>query len=283
MLAAIVDGYLEVLPVGAGGTPLGKPRRLSRELANAPSWTGDSRHVLYQHAGGFGIVSVRDGRVRQIIPRLSWTARETTGVTVVHAGRLFDGRADTIRENVDVVIHGNRIVSVDAHRSDLHRDGRVVDATNHTVLPGLIESHTHLTKGFGEALGRIWLSFGITSVRNPASNPYESLEDREAIDSGRRVGPRVFSTGEPFDGTRIYYPGGSSVADGAQLTARFARVQQLDFDFVKTYVRLPDLLQKQVIDEAHRLGLPVTSHEIYPAVAYGVDGVEHIRGTSRRG
>ena len=52
---------------------------------------------------------------------------------------------------------------------------------------------------------------------------------------------------------------------------------------IKTYVRLPDLLQKRVIEEAHRMGMPVTSHEIYPAVAYGADGVEHIRGTSRRG
>jgi imidazolonepropionase-like amidohydrolase len=42
-------------------------------------------------------------------------------------------------------------------------------------------------------------------------------------------------------------------------------------------------LQKQVIDFAHANGLPVTSHELYPAVASGADGVEHIRGTSRRG
>ena len=38
-----------------------------------------------------------------------------------------------------------------------------------------------------------------------------------------------------------------------------------------------------MIDFAHANGLPVTSHEIYPAVASGADGVEHIRGTSRRG
>ena len=48
-------------------------------------------------------------------------------------------------------------------------------------------------------------------------------------------------------------------------------------------MRLDDRLQKQVIDFAHANGLPVTSHEIYPAVASGADGVEHIRGTSRRG
>jgi imidazolonepropionase-like amidohydrolase len=48
-------------------------------------------------------------------------------------------------------------------------------------------------------------------------------------------------------------------------------------------VRLDDRLQKRVIEFAHANGMPVTSHEIYPAVASGADGVEHIRGTSRRG
>ncbi len=200
----------------------------------------------------------------------------------MHAGRLFDGRSDAPRNDVDIVVSGNRIAGIEPHRPDLHA-GAVVDASNGTVLPGLIESHAHLSKGYGEALGRIWLSFGITSVRNPAANPFEALEDREAIDAGVRIGPRVFATGEPFDGTRIYYPGGTSLDGGAQLAEQLARAQRLDFDFIKTYVRLPDLLQKRVIDEAHRMGKPVTSHEIYPAAAYGADGVEHIRGTSRRG
>src|SRR4029450_6710459 len=54
-------------------------------------------------------------------------------------------------------------------------------------------------------------------------------------------------------------------------------------DFIKTYVRMPDLIQKRITEEAHGMGMPVTSHELYPAVAFGADGVEHIRGTSRRG
>jgi imidazolonepropionase-like amidohydrolase len=200
----------------------------------------------------------------------------------VHAARLFDGTGNTTRDNVDIVVEGNRIARIEPHRADLHTSA-VVDASNGTVLPGLIESHTHLAKSYGEALGRIWLAFGITSVRNPAANAYEALEDREAIAAGRRIGPRVFATGEPFDGPRIYYPGGASFGDERELGARFVRAQALQFDFIKTYVRLPDVLQQRVIEAAHRAGLPVTSHEIYPAVAYGADGVEHIRGTSRRG
>jgi Tol biopolymer transport system component/imidazolonepropionase-like amidohydrolase len=281
-LAAIIDGYLAVLPARAGFELVGKPRRLSSELANAPTWTRDSQRLLYQHAGGLALVSVKDGRVRQIRPQLSWTPQRTTTAMVVHAGRLADGKTDAARENVDIVIDGSRIARIVPHQADLHR-GTVIDAANSTVVPGLIESHTHLSKSFGEALGRIWLSFGITSIRNPAANAFEAIEDREAYTAGARIGPRVFIAGEPFDGTRVYYPGGASFQDDNQLPARFARAEALQFDFVKTYVRLPDALQQRVIEAAHRLGLPVTSHEIYPAVAYGADGVEHIRGTSRRG
>src|SRR5439155_4995014 len=61
------------------------------------------------------------------------------------------------------------------------------------------------------------------------------------------------------------------------------RATKLHYDFFKTYVRLPDRHQRRVIEYAHEHGLAVTSHEIYPAAAFGVDGVEHIRGTSRRG
>jgi imidazolonepropionase-like amidohydrolase len=281
-MAAIVDGHLTTFPVGGDGTPAGPPRQVSGELANTPSWTADSRYLLYQSVGGFRLVDVITGQTRRISPRLSWTARAAMGNRTVHAGRLFDGTAAPLRENVDIVIAGDRISRVEPHRAELHT-GDVIDASTATVLPGLIESHTHLTKSAGEALGRIWLAYGVTTVRNPAANAFEAVEDREAYDSGARVGPRVVTTGEPFDGTRVYYPGGAALDGGVELSERLAVAEAMGFDFVKTYVRLPDLLQQRVIAEAHRMGMPVTSHEIYPAVAYGADGVEHIRGTSRRG
>lgn len=279
-MAAVIDGHLAAFPVARDGSPLGPPRRLSRDLANAPSWTADGTRLLYQTDDRLKLVDVVDGRTREFRPALTWTAKPTTGRATVHAERLFDGRA--MRDNVDILIDGARIAGIEPHRPALHT-GTVVDGSGGTVLPGFIESHAHLAKAYGEVLGRIWLSFGVTTVRNPAANPFESLEDREAIASGMRLGPRVFTTGEPFDGMRIYYPGGAALDGGAQVTSQLARAEALGFDFVKTYVRLPDLLQKRVIDDAHRMGLPVTSHEIYPAAAYGADGVEHIRGTSRRG
>jgi len=213
---------------------------------------------------------------------LTWQPDVPHARLVVHAGRLFDGRSATLRPATDIVIRDNRIEQVTAHRADLH-EGQVIDAGNDVVMPGLIEMHAHLQKEYGERLGRIWLSYGITSIRNPASNPYEAVEDRESIAAGVRVGPRIFTTGAPFDGARIYYSGGVAVNDDHELRLELDRAARLDYDLFKTYVRLPDRTQKQVIDFAHEHGTPVTSHEIYPAVASGADGVEHIRGTSRRG
>jgi imidazolonepropionase-like amidohydrolase len=293
-MAAIIDGLLTVWPVDRDGAPQGPPRPLSTELAGSPTWTGDSRRILYQSGSRLKLVDVASRAVQEIDPNLTWTSASPTfllpgagganplGTKTIHAGRFWNGRTDALQNNVDIIVDGHRIKSVQPHRDGEHA-GTVIDASNETVIPGLIEIHTHLSKDYGEALGRIFLSWGITTVRNPATNTFETLENREAFESGARIGPRLFTTGEPFDGTRVYYPGGSSLDDTGQLPLALQHAKDAGFDFVKTYVRLPDLMQKRIIEEAHRMGMPVTSHELYPALAYGADGVEHIRGTSRRG
>ena len=101
-MAAIVDGILMSYPVGRDGSPAGAPRRLSSDFASSPSWTADSRHVLYQALDRFRLVDLADGRERDIVPRFTWTARKTTGTMTVHAGRLFDGRGTTATENVSI-------------------------------------------------------------------------------------------------------------------------------------------------------------------------------------
>ena len=282
MMAFVMDGTLHVLPVGPSGEPLGPPRRLTRDIAESPSWTGDSAQLLYQTSDRLKLVSVEDGGVRDIPVERTWHPSMPTSRMVVHAGRLFDGRRDVLQSDIDLVLEGNRIRSVEAHRPELHVD-TVIDASDRTVMPGLIEMHTHLNKEFGEKLGRIFLSYGVTTVRIPAGSPYDSIENREAYAAGVRLGPRVFTTGYTFDGRRIFYTGSLGLSAGPQVDMELERARVLGYDLVKTYVRLPDRIQKRVIDFAHRHGMPVTSHELYPSVASGADGVEHIGGTSRRG
>lgn len=67
---------------------------------------------------------------------------------------------------MDIVITRNRIARVVPH-AEVEHAGRVVDASNLTVMPGLIEAHGHYAAEYGQRFGRIHLAYGITSVRSP--------------------------------------------------------------------------------------------------------------------
>jgi Tol biopolymer transport system component len=282
-MAAIYEGMLTVWPVAPTGEPIGPPRRLSTEPASAPSWQGDSTHILYQSLDKLKIVDISTGHTREIPVDLKYTLDVPKGRVIVHAGRLVDMTSPTPRTNVDIVIDGNRITSVRPHASAAHGEGRVVDASNLTAMPGLIDWHTHLQAEYGEAHGRAYLAFGVTAVQSLGGPPYEAVEARESIDANTRIGPRVFSTGYLLEYQRVYYRMGIAISSPAHLETELQRARALRYDLLKSYVRLPDRQQKRVAEFAHSIGIPVTTHEVYPASATGVDATEHFASTSRRG
>ena len=143
-MAFTSDGALWVAPVNRSGEPIGPPRRYVDEIAESISWTGDSRSIVYVSPHGLKRVYVHDGSVEAIPLALSWARQLPTGRLVVHAGRLFDGINETVRRNVDVIIDGHQIRAIAPHAEASHAAaGRVIDASAETVIPGLIEMHTH--------------------------------------------------------------------------------------------------------------------------------------------
>ncbi len=279
----VQGGLLRVLPVTQQGDQNGEVRQVTSELAHAPSWTGDSRRVLYQSNDKLRMLDVETGRASDVPLAMTYSPAVPTERITVHAGRLIDGRSPAARENIDVVIDGNRITRVEAHSETHHANRRVLDATGLTVMPGLIEFHSHLQNDLGEAQGRAWLAFGITTVRSPGGTPYEAVEQRESIDAGARIGPRIFATGYLLEWQRAYYKMSVAIANDAHLQLELARARTLEHDLLKSYVRMPDLQQRRIVEFAHRMGVPASSHEIYPSALVGIDGVEHTAGTSRRG
>ena len=215
-MAAIYEGLLKVWPVSPTGQPLGPPRRVTTEMAHSPSWTGDSKRLLYQSMDQLKMVDIETGATTDVPLSLTYTPGVPTVRITVHAGKLVDGTSETARENVDIVIEGNRIRSVTPHRAAAHV-GTVIDGSSLTAMPGLVEFHSHLQKDFGEAQGRAWLAFGVTTVRSPGNTPYEAVEDREASDAGVRVGPRVYGTGYLMEWQRVYYKMGVAILERGAL------------------------------------------------------------------
>ena len=281
-LAFVEDGRLSVVALNEQGKLAETPRRVNEDLADWPSWTGDSKAIVYQSLDRVKKVNLDTKRVEEFNIQIEWQPEKVTGTMVVHAGRLFDGKSSDYQRNVDVIIEGHRIKEIVAHNEALHK-GKVIDAGDKTVLPGLFEMHGHQGIILGEKLGRTWLAFGITSVREPGTDPYDGAERREAWAAGQRPGPRNFFSGRLLDGNRVYYGIAEGIGSEAHLDLALQRARVLEYDMIKTYVRLPDLWQKKITATAHQMGVPTSSHEIWPAASYGMDAVEHQSATSRRG
>jgi Tol biopolymer transport system component len=283
-MAFVVGSVLWVVDVHPDGTFAGRPRQITSEVTDAPSWQGDSRHLLYLSNGRLRLVPVDGGAARTVPVGLTWTNTQSRGRVVIRAGRMWDGTSRTLTSDVDIVVEGHRIRSV-AHGGG-HWDGEVVDARDAVVIPGLIDMHNHREMqgyGYGDRQGRLWLSLGFTTTRSPGSPAYHMVEERESVQSGARVGPRYFGTGEAIDGSRIYYNFMRPTFDDSQLELELQRAEALDYDLMKAYVRLNPEWQQRVIQWAHERGIPATSHYHYPALSFGGDGMEHVGATNRFG
>jgi len=280
-MAYVQDGLLWIIAVDPSGTIVGPPRGLTHELSEVPSWTADSKTLVYMATDTIKQITVSDGKIVSIPMTFKWDYKQPKETVVIHAGKVFDGRNKEYIKNVDIIVEGNRIKEIVPHKAG--RAGKLVDASDKTVIPGLFEMHTHQHAMTGEKLGRLWLSYGITSLRETGADPYDALERKESWDAGTLTGPREFFTGGLTDGSRIYYGLANSIHSTAQLDLELERASRLGYDMIKTYVRMPDILQQRITNYAHKIGVPVSSHEIFPAMRYGVDAVEHIGGTSRRG
>jgi imidazolonepropionase-like amidohydrolase len=161
--------------------------------------------------------------------------------------------------------------------------GTLIDVGDKVVIPGLIENHTHQSTSLARKLGELWLSLGITSVRETGTDSYEAVERREAEAAGRRLSPRVFAAGPLNEGARVSYGISETVGTAEEAEQAVDQSSALGLDMLKSYVRQDYGVQKVIIAAAHKSGIPVSGHELYPAVANGVDQMEHVGGTSRRG
>lgn len=280
-MALVAESALWVLPVTADGAPAGPARRLTDEPADHPSWSADSGTLLYLSDGRLRRLSLPTSRTRTLPVALPRRTRESTEPLRIHAGQLWDATGAPPRHDVDILVTGTRITAVEPHRS--RRPGhRTLDASDRTVVPGLVDSHTHpYAATYGARQSLTTLAYGITTTFCLGSPLYDAVRLREAAGSGDLLGPRQLACAELLDGARTAYSMGRAhrTRDGVLRSLR--RATALDVDFVKTYVRAPGETMALAADAAHALGVPSGSHLCSPGRAAGQDLTTHLQATQR--
>lgn len=135
--------------------------------------------------------------------------------TVIHAGRLIDGRGEQSQAEMSIVVEDGKIARVVRGYVEPKEGDKLIKLTEHTVMPGLMDMHTHLqsqhskdsyTERFfmeqadfalrSTVYARATLMAGFTTVRDLGDNGVTTVSLKKAIEQGWIPGPRIFTSGK---------------------------------------------------------------------------------------
>jgi len=232
-----------------------------------------------------------------------WTEPQQ-GRLVIRGGWLFDSVSEERRRNTGIVIQNGRIVEVDADvQQQVSSTAHVVDlAETDTILPGMIDLHAHynldlVDKGRVEEVvynGIVFLANGVTSTWSAGEYyPERVIAQRDRIEAGESIGPRLFASGPYFGAFRCEYNIETATDDciGWPNDITEDEIRQEVDEWAKQGVVSIKIKQatpgemKILIEQAHKRGMTTAGHlsnydweydvELRDAILMGLDRVEH--------
>jgi imidazolonepropionase-like amidohydrolase len=226
------------------------------------------RPEFEENLGGFVQRAAADAMAALAEISKSFRGGDTKGTFALVGATLIDGTgAPAVKDSV-VVIQGGKILSAGPRgKVALPKSAQVLDVAGKTIIPGLWDMHAHFEQ---VEWGPVYLAAGVTTVRD-CGNEFEFITAvRDAISSGRGVGPRLLLAGI-VDGSGPIALGVARVDTPEQAREWVHRYHDAGFAQIKIYSSVKKENLEAVTAEAHKLGMTVTGH--IPVGLTGFDGV----------
>jgi imidazolonepropionase-like amidohydrolase len=184
-----------------------------------------------------------------------------------------------VLSNCTVTLSGETIQSV-APEGAAPAGARVVDLPGTFVIPGLWDMHAHMEMN-GEAWLPLHVANGVTSIRDMGSGLDFILGLREAIASGRALGPRIFASGPILDDAPGDWPFRMRVKTADEGRAAVQSLKHRGVDLIKVHDHTPRAAFFAIAEEARRQNLPLAGHvplgvTVEEAIDAGQGDIEHL-------
>lgn len=181
--------------------------------------------------------------------------------------KIVDIEGDTIRNSKYVLIRKDSIFAIgDEILAGQYNPTQTIDGEGKFLMPGLWDNHVH----FGgaeyidenEQLLPLYLAFGVTTVRDAAGDiSHEVLKWRDEINEGKRIGPKILTSGPKIEGIESIWPGDLEVGTSEELDLALDSLEKLKVDFVKiTDNTMRPELFLEAIEKATARGWSVSGH-----------------------
>jgi hypothetical protein len=158
------------------------------------------------------------------------------GTAVLRGARVVTMKGQEVIDNADIVVRNNRIVSV-GPRGEAPSGARVVDVSGKTIVPGFVDTHSHMWPAWGLHKEQPWmylanLAYGVTTTRDPQTSSSDVLSYEDAVDAGQMIGPRIYSTGP---GVGYWLEQIRDLEHAKQVLRRYS--DYYDTKYIKMYVK----------------------------------------------
>jgi Tol biopolymer transport system component/imidazolonepropionase-like amidohydrolase len=176
-------------------------KKMSPDGGEALGWTRDGKAVTWSWGAKWYRQALSADKPEVVEMVVEAPRSRPRGTVVLSGAKVITMKGDEVIPRADIVITNNRIAKIGTTgKVAVPQGAKVIDVRGKTIIPGLVDVHSHMWPPRGVHQTQVWqylanLSFGVTTTRDPQTSTNDVFAYTDMVETGDIIGPRVFATG----------------------------------------------------------------------------------------